>query len=126
MLTVIFIGIGGFLGSIFRYGLTKWVDELTKHQSFPSGTVAVNVLGCLVIGVAIAFFESRQILNSNLRSLIIIGILGGFTTFSTFSLQNFELMKNGESLAALANIGLSVCLGLTAVYVGYSITSKLT
>ena len=125
MLAIIFVGIGGCLGSIFRYGLTKWINELVKHQSFPLGTVSVNILGCLIIGIAIAFFESRQIFIGNLRSLVLIGVLGGFTTFSTFSLQSFELMKSGESITALANVGLSVCLGLTAVYVGYIITSKL-
>ena len=125
MLAVIFVGIGGCLGSILRYGLTKWVNELVKHQSFPLGTVSVNILGCLIIGIAIAFFESRQIFNGNVRAFILIGMLGGFTTFSAFSLQSFELIKNGESMTALANAGLSVCLGLTAVYVGYIITSKL-
>lgn len=114
------VGIGGFTGSILRYVLSGYVQQLTQSSSFSYGTIAVNVLGCLIIGILSQLAESYGLLTAETRALLITGFLGGFTTFSTFSNETLNLFRDSESLAALLNIGAHIFLGLGAVWLGRS------
>ncbi|MDP6955186.1 MAG: fluoride efflux transporter CrcB [Planctomycetota bacterium] len=118
MLTkLLVIGCGGFLGAILRYGLS-----LAAHRRFPGsfaiGTLAVNVLGCLAIGALLASVIERDALSHNARLFWGVGLLGSFTTFSTFGFETFEWLEKGQPRAALLNVTLNVLLGLAAVWVG--------
>ncbi len=120
MLLILLVGIGGFFGAVMRYLLSGWVQEIFRSPSFPYGTLTVNITGCLLIGLLAGLSENRNLLGPETRALVLIGVLGGFTTFSAFGFETFELLRAGESMAAFSNVGLQVCLGLAAVWVGYS------
>ncbi|MDZ7266372.1 MAG: fluoride efflux transporter CrcB [candidate division KSB1 bacterium] len=118
MLKIILVGIGGFAGSILRYLLSGYVQQLAKDSGFPLGTAAVNLAGCLVIGLLAQLAERHGFLTMEARLLIVIGFLGGFTTFSTFTNETMNLLRNGEVLAALVNLHVHFVLGLAAVWLG--------
>ena len=120
MLLILLVGIGGFFGAVMRYLVSGWVQDIFSTPSFPYGTLTVNVTGCLLIGLLAGLSENRNLLGPETRALVLIGVLGGFTTFSAFSYESLELLRAGESMAAFSNVGLQVCLGLAAVWVGYS------
>lgn len=120
MLLILLVGIGGFFGAVMRYLVTSWMQDLFRTLSLPSGTLTVNITGCLLIGVLAGLSENRNLLGPETRALLLIGVLGGFTTFSAFSYETVELLRDGESMAAFANVALQVCLGLAAVWAGYS------
>lgn len=122
MLLVLLVGVGGFIGAVMRYLVTNWVQDSLYTLSLPYGTLTVNIVGCLLIGLLAGLSESRNLLGPETRALILIGVLGGFTTFSTFSYETVQLLRDGQSLAAFSNIGLQVCLGLVAVWIGYSVS----
>jgi len=116
----VFIGLGGFLGSIARYGLTSLIQ--TKTESiFPYGTMLVNILGCFIIGLLMTLFQERIVVSQNIRLFLIIGILGGFTTFSSFSYDTFAMMKTGNFLGAGLNAGVSLFGCLIATWFGFYI-----
>ena len=121
MLHPLLVGIGGFLGSISRYLVSGLVQRLIPAASFPLGTLAVNVVGCLVIGLAAGAAEHRHSLDETTRALFFIGFLGGFTTFSTFGYETYALARNSDMLGAAANITLHVVAGLGAVWLGFSL-----
>jgi len=106
------------IGGVLRYSLSTWVHRVLDHPWFPYGTLAVNGLGCLVIGFLAGLAESRSAFTSETRLFIFVGILGGFTTFSSFALETFSLARDTQSAAALLNIGLQLALGLAAVWIG--------
>lgn len=118
------VGAGGFVGAIFRYGLSGFVQRSAAFGAFPYGTLVVNMLGCLLIGITVGFIESRQLVNPELRSFILVGVLGGFTTYSTFGLETFALLRDADFLRATANVAIHVVLGLALVWIGYSLASK--
>ncbi len=120
MLVILFVGVGGFIGAILRYLVTNWVQDTLHTLSLPYGTLTVNMVGCLLIGLLAGLTESRNLLGPETRALILVGVLGGFTTFSTFGYETIQLLRDGESLAAFSNVGLQICLGLVAVWIGYS------
>lgn len=115
---LLYIGIGGFIGAIARWGLSglphRWLDG-----SFPWGTLLVNVLGCLAIGALMFLVEDRRMLTPQIRLLIITGFLGSLTTFSTFGYETLRLFENGPG-PALANIGANCIIGLAAVWLGWN------
>lgn len=117
LLKLFLIGAGGFIGSVLRYSLGGFV-----HKYFlgllPYGTLAVNVLGCLIIGFLGELTESRNLFSPELRMFVFIGLLGGFTTFSTFGYETMKLMQSGEALYSFSNIFFQVVLGLAAVWLG--------
>jgi CrcB protein len=113
------VGIGGFLGSIARYWLTGVVQR-HANSFFPYGTMAVNVLGCLSIGLVWGLVEYRQMFSPNARLFLTVGFLGGFTTFSAFGNETFLLLREAEYLSAIANVVGSVAAGLLAVFAGWS------
>ena len=117
---ILFVGVGGFIGAILRYLVTNWVQDTLHTLSLPYGTLTVNMVGCLLIGLLAGLTESRNLLGPETRALILVGVLGGFTTFSTFGYETIQLIRDGESLAAFSNVGLQLCLGLMAVWIGYS------
>jgi len=120
LLIILFVGVGGFIGAILRYLITNWVQDTLHTLSLPYGTLTVNIVGCLLIGLLAGLTESRNLLGPETRALILVGVLGGFTTFSTFGYETIQLLRDGESLAAFSNVGLQLCLGLVAVWIGYS------
>jgi CrcB protein len=115
---IVLVGIGGFIGSILRYLMSGWVYRILDNPWFPYGTLAVNVLGCLLIGLLAGLAENRSFFTSETRVLVFIGILGGFTTFSAFAYETLSLAKNAQNLAALINILLEVVLGLVSAWIG--------
>lgn len=99
----LFVGVGGMIGSICRYGLSGLLYR-TLGDRFPYGTLAVNIVGCFAIGLLMTLFEERWLVPPNLRLFLTIGILGGFTTFSTFSYETVEMLKGGNFFLASLNI----------------------
>ncbi|HLG42372.1 MAG TPA: fluoride efflux transporter CrcB [Planctomycetota bacterium] len=116
-MNVLAIAIGGALGALARYGLSVLIHRWLGTQ-FPYGTLAVNVLGCLVIGWVMFLAEERQIMSEPIRMFLTIGILGAFTTFSTFGFETYLLARDGHGVLALASIAGNLALGLGAVWVG--------
>jgi CrcB protein len=121
------VAAGGALGATARYGLSTAIYQ-SLGKSFPYGTLAVNVIGCLLIGLASVHWIERVTFGDTWRLFLIIGVFGGFTTFSTFSLETIQLLQQGEPGKALANIGVSLIACLAATYVGWLIvrSSALT
>ena len=120
VLLIVLVGIGGFIGAVLRYLISDWVNEIFQTLSVPYGTLTVNITGCLLIGILAGLSENRNLLGPETRALLVVGVVGGFTTFSTFGNETVELLKDGKSIAAFSNVALHVCLGLVAVWVGYS------
>ena len=117
MKTLLFIASGGAIGAVLRYLLSNSVYNIFG-RSFPYGTLSVNVLGSFIIGIAYVVLIERLTDSQDLRSIIIIGFLGAFTTFSTFSIDTLLLLQQGETFKALLNIGLSVVLCVSAAWLG--------
>ncbi len=111
---VLAIAAGGALGSVLRFWMSTWVYAVVG-RSFPYGTLAVNVLGCLVMGFLFVLFLERLSDNTVLRAGVLIGVLGGFTTFSSFSIETLGLIEEGAWLRAMANMlaSLGLCVGAT-------------
>lgn len=120
MTKLLIIGAGGFIGSVLRYVISGLVQTLSQSIAFPYGTLAVNVLGCLCIGFISELADSRALIGTNTRVFLIVGILGGFTTFSAFGNETMNLIRDGETARALMNVGAQVLLGLGAVWLGYT------
>jgi fluoride exporter len=118
---VLLAGCGGFLGSIARYLLGGAIHRLVQAPVFPFGTLVVNVSGCLAIGLLGGLADQRGLLSPGARVFLLIGVLGGFTTFSSFGYETFQLARDGETLLALANILLQLVLGLSAVWAGNAV-----
>lgn len=125
MNNALLIGAGGFIGSVFRYWLSSYVQQLSKSVSFPYGTLAVNLLGCLVIGVLAQLADSRGVFTPEARAFVFIGILGGFTTFSSFGNETINLFRGSENLEGIANVTAHIVLGLGAVWLGRVIAALL-
>ena len=120
MLSFIFVAFGGALGALFRYGLVNLVS-LCSSSTFPYGTMAVNLLGSLIMGILYGIAEASE-LSRNVKLFLFVGMLGSFTTFSTFSLESFKLLREGEYGFLFWNVFLSVFLGICLVFVGYFIS----
>ena len=118
MTRILLIGAGGFAGSILRYALSGLVQDAARDSLFPYGTLAVNVLGCLGIGVLMELAEARGAFGVETRALLVTGLLGGFTTFSAFGNETLYLLRDAERVLATANVLANVILGLAAVHVG--------
>ena len=119
---VLLVGSGGFVGSVLRYLAGLLVQHLSGGSAFPYGTLAVNVLGCLLIGFLNGLTEGRQVFSPETRGLIFIGLLGGFTTFSSFGYETIALARDGQVVGAFSNVALQLALGLGAVWVGYRLS----
>jgi CrcB protein len=119
--TLFFIGSGSFIGGIARYLISKLVQN-SIASSFPFGTMVVNLLGCLLIGLIFGISERTNLINDEWRIFLTIGFCGGFTTFSTFANENMILLREGNFLYFSLYTGLSVFLGLVAVFFGNALT----
>ncbi len=117
------VGSGGFIGALARYGLSGLVHRQVPFATFPYGTMAVNLMGCCAIGVIAGLAESRQLFGPEFRTFALIGVLGGFTTFSTFGYETFAMLRDAEYLRVAANVGVHVVLGLALVWLGYALTT---
>lgn len=117
MIKLLIIGTGGFIGAVLRYELSGWAHKLLG-SSFPFGTLSVNVLGSFFLGFFLVLANTKLIIPDVYKNLIAIGLLGAFTTFSTFSFETISLLQVNLIKQALLNIGLNVLLGLLAVWLG--------
>ena len=116
------VGLGGFIGSVARF----WVSKLNIYFHFlsiPMGTLTVNILGSFIIGFITGISATSELISPSLRLFLMVGICGGFTTFSSFTNENMTLIQNGQILSALLYTGLSIFLGFSAVYLGFLITN---
>ena len=104
-----------------RYLVVTWVNGAMGGAAFPYGTLAVNALGCLVIGLIVGFWDARHPLSSEAQAFLIVGVLGGFTTFSAFGIETVRLLRDGAYLAGSANVALQLGVGLSAVALGLRI-----
>jgi CrcB protein len=121
---LLLIGAGGFIGSVARF-LVSRLNTRVDWFSIPIGTLTVNVVGSLLIGFLIGISEKSPILTVELRMFLMVGLCGGFTTFSSFTGENLMLLRNGQIFPLLLYTGLSILLGFTAVYLGYLSTKLL-
>jgi CrcB protein len=115
---------GGGVGSALRYAVGLWVAARTG-PGFPWGTFAVNVCGCFAIGVLATLADEHAWITPQARLLLVTGLLGGFTTFSTFGMETLQLAAEGRPGLALANVAASVAVGLLAVAIGAEVTRRL-
>lgn len=117
MENIIIIGLGGFIGAVLRYQVSGWAYQ-AMGTDFPYGTLVVNIAGSFVLGLFLTLAEGKFMVSPVMRSFIAIGILGAFTTFSTFSFETVQLMQSGSYISAVLNIVLSLALGIPAVMGG--------
>ena len=122
MTNILLVGFGGFIGSILRYLASGYVQQASKSVGFPYGTLVVNVIGCFVIGFLAQLADTRGVFTTESRLFIFIGILGGFTTFSSFGNETLNLARDSQMMSALANIGANVIIGLFAVWLGRTVS----
>jgi CrcB protein len=120
MLKWLLIAVGGAAGSMLRYAMQGWVQRLAGG-GFPLGTLVVNVSACFAIGVLSAFFAGPQLIREEYRIGLTVGVLGGYSTFSTFGLETFNLASGGQYALAALNMLLSCGVGLAAVWIGYRV-----
>lgn len=120
----VWAGAGGFIGSVLRFGVGAVVTRHLSTASMPVATLVVNVAGCLAIGVLTGAAQSRVALPAELRVFLVVGILGGFTTFSAFGNETMMLVRADAHWRALANVALNVVVGLSAVWIGYAYGSR--
>lgn len=116
----IMVGLGGFIGAILRYGLSGLMHRVLG-SNFPYGTLAVNVLGSFALGLFLTLSSTRLAISDEWKSFIAVGILGAFTTFSTFSFETIALLQERLLMQAFLNIGLNVILALASVWAGMAL-----
>lgn len=121
MKNILLVGLGGVVGSIARYKLGGWLLHMTAQERFPFSTFAVNVFGCLVVGVLAGLAERYELFGPGTRLFLFTGLLGGFTTFSAFGLETMFLLRRGEPWVAATYVGASVVLGIGAVWLGIKV-----
>ena len=114
---LLLIFVGGGLGSLARFSISKFIQE-NIHKTFPFGTLGVNVLASIVLGIFVGMVEVKTLTNPNYKALIAIGFCGGFSTFSTFSNDTLQLIQNNRISEAFLNILLNVVLCLLATFGG--------
>ncbi len=124
MKNILLVGLGGFVGSIARYFVSK-LNLTIDIWDIPIGTLTVNIVGSYVIGLLAGISEKSVLLTPDLRLLLMVGLCGGFTTFSSFTNENLMLMHNGQVFSLLMYTGLSVMLGFVAVYLGFTTSNLL-
>ncbi len=123
MRNLIIVGLGGFLGSVLRYLVSGWVQRLSDTALFPYGTLSVNVVGCLLIGLLGGWADNTDLFSPAARLFLLLGILGGFTTYSTFGYETVALLRDRQALTAMSYVGLHLLLGFGAVALGYGLSN---
>ena len=125
LLKLSIIGAGGFTGAILRFVVSSWVQARSGSIVFPFGTLAVNMIGCLLIGFLTFLVETRSMFSMETRSFILIGLLGAFTTFSTFGNETLGLIRDSRLDLAVFNAGFQVIVGVGMVWLGRVIAAAL-
>lgn len=120
---IILVGIGSMIGGVSRYLFSDFVKQILP-STFPFGTFIVNMIGCLGIGILSGWLASASFFTISHRLLFIIGFCGSFTTFSTFSIDNLNLLVSKAYGTFALNVGLSISIGLLLTFIGYCITQK--
>lgn len=113
------VGAGGLIGSVLRFAIHTLVQRAAGPDGFPWGTLAVNGLGCLAIGVLAGWPGARDVTGETMKLFLVVGLFGGFTTFSTFAVDTFDLLHSGAYGAATMNVATQVGIGLLAVVAGF-------
>ena len=124
MMTILVVGIGGFIGAVARYLLSGMVQRLHGGAAVV-GTMTVNLLGCLLIGAAMGLVEDRPLLGPRVSPFPMVGLLGSFTTFSTFAYQTTEMIRGGQMASALSSATGNVLLGVAAVVLGRTLVKAV-
>lgn len=119
------IGLGGFAGAILRYLVSGWVQNRSGSIIFPYGTAAVNLIGCFIIGLLTFLVETRSSFSVETRAFVLIGLLGSFTTFSTFGSETLMLLRNGRIDMAALYAGGQVVIGVLMVWLGRLLASGI-
>jgi fluoride exporter len=117
---IICVGAGSCIGGICRYLVMRYM-QTTSFTNFPYGTMTVNIVGCLILGLLYGIFERGGLMNNEMRLFLTVGFCGGFTTFSTFVNENYSFLQNGNFLNTAIYASASLFLGLMAVYLGHLI-----
>ncbi len=125
LLNLSIIGAGGFTGAVLRFLISSWAQARAGFMAYPVGTLTVNMLGCLLIGFLSALVENRSLFSPETRSFVLIGLLGAFTTFSTFGNETLSLIRDSRVELALLNAGGQVVLGVGLVWIGRLAASVL-
>ena len=120
MSKLIFIGLAGFIGTLTRYWMSGVVAR-RYGETFPAGTLVVNLAGCFLVGLLFYLMQERFLVNQTVRTVILIGFLGGFTTFSSLGLQTFTLLQEREVGLAFLNLGIANGGGVLLVWAGYTL-----
>lgn len=123
MQRILFIGLAGFAGTLGRYALSVYFAR-RFGDTFPTGTLVVNVVGCFLAGLLFYLLQERAA-SQTMQAIVMIGVLGGFTTFSSFGLQTFTLLRDGQIWLAMINVLASNVLGLLMVFAGYALGKAL-
>jgi len=119
-MNLLWIALGGALGTLSRYGLAGWVQRWSGGL-FPWGTISVNLFGSLLFGLVWSMAENRVQMTPEARLMILTGFMGAFTTFSTFMFETGQLLREGETWLALGNLGLQNAIGLLALFLGLTL-----
>lgn len=125
MRSALLVALGGALGSVLRWLVGGWVHAATPTSTFPWGTFAVNAAGSFAIGAILALALERALVSPAMRLLLVTGVLGGFTTFSAFSYETLQLLRDGQWPAALGYSLGSVAVGLAAAFGGWALVTRL-
>ncbi|MFN8240408.1 MAG: fluoride efflux transporter CrcB [Bacteroidales bacterium] len=121
---ILLIGTGGFLGSVARYFVSR-LNLAPVSVSIPVGTLLVNITGSLLIGLLMGLSERSAIMTTEARLFLMTGLCGGFTTFSSFTMENLTMLHNGQFLPIILYTALSIVLGFVAVWLGYAIINLI-
>lgn len=121
MRNLLLVGLGGAFGSMVRYGLGGLVGRLKAGWTFPLETLIINVVGCAALGLFAGLSEARGVFSAPVRVFLFIGVLGGFTTFSAFGYETFQLLRDGQWPAAAFSTSLQIVLGIGGVWAGHVI-----
>mgnify|MGYP001400662710 CR=1 FL=1 len=124
IINALVVGVGGFFGTIMRYVITIGIQRKSAELLFPLGTMLVNMLGCFAVGLIAGLIDLKGIGSDTLRLLLVLGFLGGFTTYSAFGFETFILFREGDIFRAFLNILIHITFGLFFIWIGYSISSK--
>lgn len=124
MYKILIVGIGGFIGSILRYLVSGYVQNFSQSISFPYGTLSVNIIGCLLMGMISQLVDMQMGISSETRLFLMVGVLGGFTTFSAFGNEAIKLLQDQKIFLSLMYVGSHLFICLLAVFAGMMI-SKL-
>jgi len=121
---MLLVALGGAIGSVARFKMSGLVLHGTPNWRFPAGTLAVNLIGCLIAGLLAGMAVKQDVFSPEARLFLFTGLLGGFTTFSAFGLETLLLLKRGETVVAVANVVVSIVVGLLVAWLGYELSAR--